>query len=366
MSCRLSVVGCQWRKAFRWLFYQPSTVNRSLFSLFVFSLLLLTQCKSDKPNPKPEVQVTSLAGNSNVLVTNEGTFQFKNASLSYVSGANGAVQNDIRAENKWDVVQSAFAHQGLLYVVVNNESKIEILDDQNFSVVGTIAGLPAPRYMLMVGNAKAYVTNIYGNEISVVDLNTRTVVKRIRCEGWTEELVLHLGKVYVTNYWKPYLYVIDPATDTKNDSILIGEGAQSIVTDKFDRLVISSGGYKIPQEQSKIIFLNPYTKTIEKKIAFPMDYPGNLRINVTKDSLYYLKTNVYKMALSATDEPSAFFISGQGKSFYGLGIDPRSNRVFVSDAVDYIQKGKIYVYTSTGVLVSQFSAGVIPNGFCFY
>ena len=72
------------------------------------------------------------------------------------------------------------------------------------------------------------------------------------------------------------------------------------------------------------------------------------------------------MGIAETQEPAQAFLSGQGKSFYGLGIDKTTNEVFVADAVDYVQKGNIYVYSAAGNLQSQFKTGIIPNGFCFY
>lgn len=347
----------------------PSFKSRSftvikLLAISYYLLPLLTSCQSDKPLPKPQTQVSGIR--ANVLVTNEGTFQFNNASLTFLNGFSGELTNNLWRDDKWDVIQSATLHNGRLYVVVNNSGKIEILHPQSFQRLGTITGLRSPRYFLPISSTKAYVTDLNADAISVLDLTSNTVAKQISCPGWTEKLVYHLGKVYVTNYWKPYLYQIDPLTDLKTDSILIGMGAQSIVVDKYDRLVISCGGYNIKQTENQIAYVNARTKSVEKRIPFAKNYPSGLTINATKDTLYYLNTNLYQLSVEENAEPRNFFISGAGKNFYGLDVDPGTNLLFVADAVDYVQNGKAYVYNAAGLELTSFEVGIAPNGFCFY
>ena len=356
---------------------QGSKFKASTYSLLLNSCYLLlatsyltTSCKSDKPNVRPENSAITLASNaSNVLVVNEGNFQFGNASVSYLNGQSGQITSDIfnQKNNRaiGDVAQSATYWQNRVYVVVNNSQKIEVLDSKTFLSIGSISGFVSPRYMLPVSNRKAYVSDLYANAISVVDLASLSIIKTIPCNGWTEKMIFHLGKVYVTNYWQPYLYLIDPLTDTKSDSIYIGKGAQSIVADKNDQLIISCGGYRIPQSDSKIVFLNPTTKSISKTIAFADNNPSELAINATKDTIYYLKTDVFRIPITAQNTENAFIQAGARK-WYGLGVDPVSNQVFVSDAVDYVQKGKVYIFSSSGTELAKFDAGINPNSFCFY
>ncbi len=341
------------------------------YRLILFFLLgiCLLSCKSDKPVIQPESNQVHLNSSSNVIVVNEGIFPFGNASVSFLDGKTGQVNADIfksvNNRDLGDVAQSALTINGRLYVVVNNSKKIEVLDKNNFLSLGTITGLSTPRYMVGVGNSKAYVSDIYSNQISVVDLNTLQITKTISCPGWTEQMIYHLGKVYVTNYWKSYLYEIDPLRDIISDSIFIGQGAQSIVADKKDRLIIACGGYKIPQSDTKIVMLNLNTKKPDRIIPVSVNYPSSLAINANRDSVYFLNTNVYKISIDDLTIGSPF-ISAQNRQYYGLGLDVRSNQIFVADAIDYVQKGKVYVYSSGGNEVTNFDVGINPSGFCFY
>jgi hypothetical protein len=340
------------------------------FLLLTTCYLLLTSCKSDKPNPRPDNPAITLPNSvSNILITNEGGYGRGNATLSYVNGKTGEVTSDVfksvNGRDLGDVLQSAIVWNDKLYAVVNNSQKIEVMDASNFRSIGTISGFVSPRYMLPVSYSKAYVSDIYANTISVVDLNSLSIIKTIPCGGWTERMIYHLGKVYVTNYWQPYLYVIDPLTDAKSDSIFIGKGAQSLVADKNDRVIVACGGEKTSRADTRLVFVNPYQKRIEKTIPFGDGYPSALAINKTKDSLYFIKTDVYKISIESTEIGSAF-VSGQSKVLYGLGVDIRTNQIFVSDVIDYAQIGKVYVYSSSGIELAKFDAGINPGNFCFY
>jgi len=344
-------------------------ISNKFLLLLITCYLLLTSCKSDKPNPRPDNPIISLPNSSNVIVVNEGGFQHDDASLSFLESKTGQLTQDIfkpiNGRNLGDVAQSATIWNNRLYVVVNNSQKIEVLNLADFHSVGTISGFSSPRYFLPVGNSKAYVSDLYANAISVVDLNSLSIVKTIPCKGWTERMIYHLGKVYVTNYWQSYLYIIDPLTDTKSDSIFIGKGAQSIVSDKKDRLVVACGGYKTAQTDSKLVFVNSFEKKVEKTILFVKDYPSMLTTNAMKDSFYFINTDVFKLSVDDSQVGSPFTLAGSRK-LYGLGLDIRSNQVFVSDVVDYVQIGKVYVYSSSGAELTKFDTGINPGNFCFY
>ncbi len=60
-----------------------------------------------------------------------------------------------------------------------------------------------------------------------------------------------------------------------------------------------------------------------------------------------------------------FIYKSGSQTFYTLGVEPLSGAVFVSDAADYIQQGKVSCYNSNGVFQYMFNAGIIPGNFWF-
>ena len=210
---------------------------RNLMFFIVLALLVFTACDSKKDH-EPQIQTTvDTWSESKVLICNEGNFGWGNASVSIYDKNDKSIVNEaFKATNEYglgDVCQSAYYFNEKIYIVVNNSSKIEVVNQNDFKINATIGGLTSPRYFLPVSNSKAYVTDLYADEISVVNLNSKLVTGTIKCNGWTEELAQSGDKVYVSNPEKQYINVVDINSDVISDSILVGLGVSSIQKDSL-------------------------------------------------------------------------------------------------------------------------------------
>lgn len=338
--------------------------------IFLTSLLLASACRSDKPDVKPEEQI-SAATSTGVFVLNEGLYQWGNASVSYYQFSNKQLTEDaFDAANDrplGDICQSMEIFNGKGYVVVNNSGKIEIVNPATFESTGSISGLTSPRYFLGVSNTKAYVTDLFSNSISVINLSNNTKTKSIACTGWTEELELANNKAYVTNLRRNKLYVVNTETDEMQDSIVIGEASNSIKKDKNGKLWVLCGGKINASTAPTLHRINPANDEVELTLTFPLSAnPWRLDINGSKDTLYFLNSGVYQFPIGLTTLPSSPLIAEGGSLFYGLGIDPHSGVIYAADAIDYVQKGKVFRYSPSGSSIDNFNVGINPGDFCFY
>ena len=72
-------------------------------------------------------------------------------------------------------------HNDKYYIVVNNSSKIEIVNKTDFVSTGVIEGLAQPRYFLGIDNQKAYVSQWGANgldgSLAIIDLSDNSVTK---------------------------------------------------------------------------------------------------------------------------------------------------------------------------------------------
>ena len=46
-------------------------------------------------------------------------------------------------------------------------------------------------------------------------------------------------------------------------------------------------------------------------------------------------------------------------------VNPANGEVYIADAIDYQQQGKIYRYSPEGELLDEFYVGIIPGAFCW-
>jgi len=338
--------------------------------LFLILIVLTFSCRKDKPEDIA-VQPVSVGNNGGVYITNEGNFQFGNAKVSYYDIATATVTEDLyqpaNGVSLGDVCQSMCLFNGRAYIVVNNSGKIVVVNPLTFVTTATISGFISPRYFLPVSNSKAYVTDLYANAITIVDLSTNTITGNIPCAGWTEELALSYGKAFVTNHYRDKIYIINTSTDVLEDSIQLTYGSNSIKEDKNGKLWVLCSGKQSDNIYAGLYRINPLTKQVEQSFLFPnlSDSPWRLDINGTNDTLYFLNKGVYQMNIASGSLPNIAFIAEGSSNFYGIGIEPNTGIIYVADAIDYVQKGKIYRYKSDGTLINAFLAGIIPGDFYF-
>lgn len=343
--------------------------KKSKYLLFVL-LVFFVSCRKDKPeeNAKPMAVVGSSGG---VYITNEGNFQFGNARVSYYDIASTTITEDLyQTANKislGDVCQSICFFNSKAYIVVNNSGKVEVVNPKTFVSSATIIGLSSPRYFLPVSNNKAYVSDLYANAISVVDLSNNSKTGSISCPGWTEEMVLSYGKAFVTNEYKDKVYIINTLNDILEDSIQVGYGSNSIKADKNGKIWVLCGGSITKGIKASLYKINPITKLVEQNFQFPngTENPWRLHINGGNDTLYFLNGGVFRMPVIATTLPATAFVPQGRHAFYGIGIEPHSGILYISDAVDYVQRGVIYRYRNDGTLINSFLAGIVPGDFYF-
>lgn len=335
---------------------------------FILSCLLFS-CRKDKPDDV--LQPTVSTGINGVFVTNEGNFQFGNAQVSYYEPSQTASTQDLFKPNNnrplGDVCQSMYLFNSKAYIIVNNSSKIEVVNENTFVSSATITGFASPRYFLPVSNNKAYVTDLYSNTISIVDLSNNTISGNIACNGWTEQLAQAYGKVFVTSQSSNNLYIINTLTDVLMDSIVIGYAANSIAEDKNGKLWVLCNGSETNTINASLHRINPVTNVVEQTFTFSnsSDAPLKLHFNGTNDTLYFLNNGVYQMPITAGSLPSEALIPQVGNNFYALGIDPNNSVIYVADAVDYVQRGVVYRYQPDGTLINTFLAGINPGHFYF-
>ena len=316
-----------------------------------------------------------------LFITNEGNFQYGNATLSYYDPATGDVENEVfyRANGMklGDVAQSMVIRDGIGWIVVNNSHVIFAIDIKTFKEVGRITNLTSPRYIHFLSDEKAYVTQIWDNRIFIVNPKTFQITGHIECpnmtteSGSTEQMV-QWGKYVYVNCWsyQNRILKIDTTTDTVVDELQVGIQPTSLVLDKNGKMwTITDGGYEgspYGYEAPSLYRIDAETFTIEKRFKFKLgDWPSEVQLNGTGDKLYWLNDDVWEMSVDAERIPAKPFLEYQETLYYGLTIDPTSGDVYVADAIDYQQQGKVYRFTSDGKLIDEFYVGIIPGAFCW-
>jgi DNA-binding beta-propeller fold protein YncE len=276
-----------------------------------------------------------------------------------------------------DVAQSMTLYGDTGWIVVNNSHVIFAMDPATFKEKGRIENLTSPRYIHFLSDEKAYVTQLWDNRIFIVNPKRYEVTGYIECpamtmeSGSTEQMV-QWGKYVFVNCWsyQNRILKIDTTTDKVVAELEVGIQPTSLVLDCYGKLwSITDGGYEDSPygfEAPSLYRIDAETFTIEKQFRFAKgDAPSEVQLNGRGDKLYWINNDVWAMDVTADRIPVKPFIPYSDTLYYGLTIDPRSGEVYVADAIDYVQAGKIYRYSEQGERLDEFYVGITPGAFCW-
>lgn len=321
------------------------------------------------------------ASGEGLFIINEGNFNYGNATLSYYNPATRKVENEIfyraNAMRLGDVAQSMTIYKDKGWVVVNNSHVVFAINPDTFQEVGRIEGFTSPRYIHFISDEKAYVSQIWDNRIAVVNPRRYEITGYIECPAMTMES----GSTEQMVQWGDYLFVncwsyqnrilkIDTRTDKVVAELEVGIQPTSIVLDRNGKLwTITDGGYEgspYGYEAPALYRIDAESFSIEKEFRFSRgDAPSEVQLNGSRDRLYWINDDIWAMGVDDERLPVKPFLEAMGTIYYGLTICPHSGDVYIADAIDYQQPGKIYRYTQAGEKIDEFYAGIIPGAFCW-
>lgn len=350
----------------------------SVFLVALAMSLLLQRCMKWEYGDEPEAFDSAAPG---LFITNEGNFQYGNATLSFYNPATMQVQNEVffRANGMklGDVAQSMTIYNGKGWIIVNNSHVIFAINPDTFKEIGRIENMASPRYIHFVNDRKAYVSQIWDNRIFIVDPQTYSItghitVPEMTMESGSTEQMVQFGRYVYCVCWSYQNRVlrIDTQTDKVVDWLTVGIQPSSIVLDDDNKLwVLSDGGYEgspYGYEAPALWRIDPETFTVERQWYFPLgSTPSELQLDGTGRMLYWLDDAVWRMDISSVSLPERPFLESRHTKYYGLTVDPGAGEVYVADAIDYQQQGIIYRYSPEGELIDEFYVGVTPGAFCW-
>jgi YVTN family beta-propeller protein len=339
---------------------------------FILALVLVcyTSCKKENEQQPP----SSLFTGNGVFIINEGNFGHGNGSLSFYSYDSVKIYNDLfetaNSRPLGDTPNSMLISGNKIYIVVNNSEKIEVVEKETLKSITTISGLNSPSEIAAVSGTKAYITSMYSDLVAILDMENDAITGYINIRRSSQSIVVHNNKAYIANEFSAdwssgnEIMVVNTATDRVIDSIEVAAEPQSMVVDKNNNIWVLCNGGWMRENNAELIAINSSTDEITKRLVFPSKEasPTCLRIDGAGSTMFYLESGVRKLSVTDTELPSGTFIDGY---FYNLGINPVNGDVFVTDAVDFQQKGRLLIFNNEGDSVSDMLAGIIPSKLYF-
>lgn len=345
--------------------------------LIIASLMLLFACNG---KDQPSAGLYS----HGVIITNEGTFNQNNGTLTYYNPSNDSLINDVfmKVNNRplGDVVQS-FTNAGSLgFVVVNNSKKVEVVKLDDMSSVGVI---PAsyPRHFIPVSDSKGYLTNnMFPGEVLVIDTRKLAVTDTIPVGNEPEHLLQSGPYVFVANGgWgsDSTVSVIQASTDSVVKNIWVGDGPSNLVAGNDNSVWILCEGINAysgkAETDSRLVKMDAVTFGILYSGVIGIKGDGfnpTLLAAGSNGSVFYVEADgVHKVVWTGsgiTDDLLIPWTNSYSSSIYGLQVDPSDGRIYVLEAKGYVSAGMLHIYHADGSLYRSFTVGIAPNGACIF
>ncbi len=358
-----------------------------ILTLGLFTGLLLTSCKkANDPGAFPSASgyapPTGGANSRNVYVACEGSFGNGNASLYmqdlYSQTAYENVFLNVNGSSLGDVFQSITRIDDQLFLCINNSDKVLVVDAKTRKLNGTIS-IPKPRYVQQVSSEKAYVSTLYSNKVYVINPKTRAINRTIELPAQNSEGILVQGvRAYICTWDTACdkVYIVNTVTDKLADSFKIaGYAPQHALADANGFVWVLSGNVK-KGRNAALTKLAPGSADVVASFKFKeLQDVIKPQFNNARNELLYIGVDydgtsgyngIFRMNVNDGVLPTSPFIAAQKfQYFWGLGIDPVTDDIYVGDPKGFVQKGTVMVYDHTGTQKRAFAVGVGPGYFYF-
>ena len=261
------------------------------------------------------------------------------------------------------------------YVVNSGVHNIQIIDLETVFTTGYIncPNGSNPYWMVLHPEGeKAYVTGLFTNSVYVLDLVNKNVSNTISVGSVPEGMILFNENLYVMNssYGSSTgtVSVIDINSEIVTNTIPVGNNPQFGAVDDLGRLhVVCTGnyGYGSPAVWGKIYCID--TEDINDVTV--LDVGGSpTKIAIHPNGIAYLADG-FGLGYMAYDSHDLSIIHSSSELWASGGSFiqfDENGTMYLGDSMDWINNGRIYIYSADEELIATLTVGVNPQDAGFY
>lgn len=378
--------------------------------MIALCIVLMCGCREEDVIYIPETvdvarpEYTSVKG---FYMLNEGVMGWNKSTLDFYDYSTGKYTRNIYSKanpgvvkEMGDVGNDIQIYGSKMYVVVNCSNKIDVLDRNDAHRLAQV-DVPNCRYIRFY-RGYAYVSSYVGpvakadeggsdkdvfqlGAVFKIDTVTMQVVDTCVVGRQPDEMAIAGGKIYVANSggyscgvkagYETTVSVIDIVSFTEEERIPVAINLQCCMCDNRGILWVSSRGNYYKEGSALYAY-----DTRKHKMLKKFDMPVN-SMWMDGDSLYLISSawsyvnadydhNTYKIVDTRTLEVVSdnFITDGTDSNIYlpfGIAVNPVTKDIYVADAWNYVDPGRVYCFGPDGHRKWDVLAGQIPAHFVF-
>lgn len=337
---------------------------------------------TDETNDNKPIQEVLPKG---YFVLCEGLYGMNNSSLDFFDSETNKVIldlfNQVNAQGLGDTGNDMIEFNNYIFISVKESACVQVINKNSGKLIKRIpivdnSGKNRKPSRLTTNGSMVFLCTVDGNvlEINPYTLSLGRIVKVGRNP---EAICISNNKLYVTNsggldFGTPIGYdktvsVVNIATMTEIKKIEVGENP-GIIKELSSGLVglIVKGNYS----NIKFKTINTLSDELADSFEIPMlsfDVLDNDNIIYTNvDYLNTMETEIKILNHRTNSTSSIDFIKTPGISSqivlpYGIDISKSTNEVYISDAADFMTRGRVFVFDLEGNYKDKVNVSYLPS-----
>lgn len=350
-------------------------MQRRISCLLLIALFAFTACDSNGPTARI---VTG------IYVGNQGNFSDNNGSVSIYDPSTGQTNADV-FPGLGGLVQNILLDGDRAFILLNfddsfstGHGRIDIMDLNTNQRTAQI-DISTPRSAMLDGNT-LWVTNLYANTVTPVDLSTNTAGTAIDVGFNPEGLALSGGNLFVANSGfgsSTTVSMIDAVSGSVTNTLDVGcDGPRGLLSDDDGDIWVFCTGQTlfdpvtfeiIGQTNGAAVVLNGSTGAEITRVEMDAQHgggaigqdvfhvPGRNEVWAVKGAeLLRFDTSTNSLVEAITPEIQAGHFIGS------VGYDEVNDRLLIGSFADYASAGSVIIADRTGAEVGSFTTGIAP------
>lgn len=367
--------------------------------LSMIVVVAVTSCREDiyiYPSTSENVGNQEVTGIDGFYLLNEGNMGSNKCTLDYFDETTGnyicniyAERNPSAVKELGDVGNDLELYGSRLYAVINCSHKVEVMRASDARRISQI-DIPNCRYAIGHGGylyVSSYVSPVQSDvkaprgAVFKVDTLSLAVVGRVDVGYQPEEMAISNGKLYVANsggYRAPdydrTVSVINLDYFAIVKEIDVDINLHRVKVDDHGMVYVTSRGNHA-QVPSSLYVIDSSTDVVVAKVDVPV---SDLAIWGDSAYVYSAQTNnltgATSISYSILDLCSLQVVDGSIvkdgtdaniKMPHCIAVHPINGNIYITDARNYVSRGKIHCYSKDGVLKWSQTTGEIPAHIAF-
>lgn len=354
-------------------------------------LLALAALAACDTNDDPDTPIVS-----GVVVVNQGNFSQGNGTVTSYDPATGAT---VQGASLSSTLQGALVSNGLVYVTADKAGRVDVFDAATLARSGApVSGLGSARYLALANNrlfvsavtddsSKGYTS---GGLVSVIDVTSRTVVKRLKFPLNTSGLAVAAGRVFVAvgEYGSGRnVAVINPSTLTVERTIEgVCDGPRSLFVDDENELNVFCTGtttydanYNVTgRTNGAFVVLDPASGTVKARVdlgaqAGATNSGQDGAFDAQDDVIYYVQQKTVRRFSTRTNAVLGTFVTPEAASILGIGavgFDAQRRELHLGlypPTATFSTAATVAVYPAAAPATARttYTAGIAPTSIVF-